>query len=252
MKSLPIVLVALLFTTGCATDTQLTQLKKDNSVLSAQINTANNDINKLKREKEDLQQEIDYLNEVKSTLGREKEARITQSRATVSEVQEFIRGQVKVLSHFSESEGILDYTGGELIDRSKLSGKSQLLVDLKHPVSADGSIMGGRIYARQAGMVSFCILRPAGSGYVVVWKSKDFSVTGSGAERFAFDTMVSVKSGDIPALFCPGAVPVPFDEGTGKTGVRSGKVKPNSSISNSDLSMSGSRTYSFGIEGLIN
>ncbi len=251
MKSLPIVLVALLFTTGCATDTQLTQLKKDNSVLSAQLNTANNDINKLKREKETLQQEIDYLDEVKSVLGREKEARITQSRATVSEVQGFVRSQVKALSLFSKSEGILDYTGGELLDRSKLSGKNQLLVDLKHPVSADGSVMGGRVYARHAGIVSFCVLRPAGSGYVVVWKSKDFSAIGSGAERFTFGTMISVKSGDIPALYCPGIVPVPFDEGTGKTGVRSGKVKPNSSISNSDLSTSGNRTYSFGIEGLI-
>ncbi|MBN1672270.1 MAG: hypothetical protein JXR37_14615 [Kiritimatiellae bacterium] len=243
----PLLCVAAL-ATGCA---NTTELKRQRDLLAAELAASRNKVADLERRQKELQGEVQRQEEVSKVLEREKGARAAEAGAVRADTRRFIKKQVEDLKAFSQEKALLDYVGGELLDRTQTDGRNQLLIDMQHVLQAPGTLMGGKLYAKSATTVSLVALRRSGGNLVVIWQSKPFRVPGAGVFALSFEAPISVERGDLIGLFSPGPVQVPFDAGTGDTRATAGPVSVGQSIPASALPAGDRRTYSFGVVGFL-
>jgi len=246
-----VLFAALLFSGGCTTPEAMLQLQQERDALATSLQTAQGQITGLEADKDQLEQRVQHLEQVERTLHKEKDVRIAETADVRHTVRDFVREQVRSINDFAQASHLLDYIGGELIERSALEGEDLLLVDLAHPMTSPGTLANGRLLTRGPCRVVFCVLRPLGDRMIVLWRSETQEVPGPGLHRMPFFGSVAVEAGDLIGLYTDGPLQVPYDPGTGETGLRSGRVKPDQSIPETDLRRQGARAYSFGVEGFL-
>ncbi len=241
---------AMVFLAGCAS-TDVRQLRQERDGLAAELSFRENRIADLEKQNQVLSDELAYQKEVGETLQREKTARIKESSIVRRDARAFVQEQMRAIRKFSENKDLLDYVGGEPIDRPGTGGDNLLLVDMKNRIPAAGTLVGSKVFAETRADLSFSVLRPQGNNLAVLWVSKPVSIPGSGLSRITFDVPVAVEEGDLIGLFCPGEVPVPFDSGTGDTRAFTSPATVGQVIPVDTLEDRGKRTYSFGVVGFL-
>ena len=237
------VLLVVLFASGCASS-RVKTLQAENLRLTSDLTTAHGSITRLEGEVKDLRQ-------VNKTLQYEKKAQVDETADVRRSARTFVRGQVESLRDFAQSRSLLDYVGGETIERASVDGENVLLVDMKNAFENPGILVGARVLARTETRLVFCVLRPQGDGVVVLWMSAPFLVPAGEVAHLSFDTPVAAQKGDMIGAYAPDALGVPHDTGTGDTRAVSGPVEVGQSIAVSDMNGAQNRSYSFGVVGFL-
>jgi hypothetical protein len=241
-------LVVPVLLTGCAS-TQ--QLKHERDVLAAELSVERDRVAQLKEEKRNLEERVASLEGIGNVLQKEKARRVEDAIGVRREVRGFVKAQVDALSAFSQRAQLLDYLGGEIIERSMTDGQNVLLVDDRNIIPAPATGLGGRFLSKGRMPCHFCVLRGQDQTLAVVWMSGLFNAPGAGVHDVDFKIPVGVEKGDRIGLLAPAECLVPFDEGTGKTIVFPGPVRPGQRIDSSKTGKPSTRTYSFGIIGFL-
>ncbi|ARN74561.1 hypothetical protein [Oceanicoccus sagamiensis] len=238
---------------GCQAPPDLKKLQDENGALEQQLGQANRDISKLKADKVLLQQDVAELNRVVSVLGQEKNSRVTESTNLRGEVRQFVQARIDSLKTFLLASDLLDYIGGELVERSNVDKQPLLLVDLYNKVPRNGTLTGVGGYFQATGNISVKVLRPIAGNLVVVWASQPIAVPERGVQRLTFPVTVGVEKGDLLAYHLGSVGMVGFDTGTGDTRYLNDDVMVGASLKPSSLQgENDKRAYSMGVFGLLN
>ncbi len=249
LKYLSCVLVTVVLV-GCESTEGLI---KERNALSAELAVQFEKNAALNSENKQLDEKLTFMTGVANNLKVEKDIRVKETASVRQVVREFVRDQMQVTREFSHNANLLDYIGGEVIDRATIDGEDQILVDFKQAFARPALIMGGKVFVRAPCEVYFCVFRPVEDNMVIIWQSSVFQAEQVGVNSFTFNVPVNVEQGDLVALGCKGAVQVPYDLGTG--GVRFMKrsdgsvgipLNMRSFSSHSDM-----RNYSFGVSGFL-
>ena len=246
--------MTLVLTLGaCATPPQTQQLLNENKNLQGQLAEANSRVAKLEADTRVKQQEIDELNRVLSVLDTEKSSRVQESSVLRGQVRNFVQDQIDSLKSFLVLGDLLDYIGGELVERSAATDESLLLVDLANPIPRSGTLTGVGAHFTTPAPFVVKVLRPTGDQLVVVWESKPIVVREAGLMRYDFPVTVGLDQGDYLAYYFPETTGVSFDEGTSDVRYLTRDVKLGDSIRKSSLlGENKKRAYSIGVYGLLN
>lgn len=237
---------------GCQTPANIQELQSKNTNLQSQLESAKRQIGDLEVKQRSLNDEIAELNRVASLLNTEKTSRVQESSSLRGTVRLFAQSQIDQLKEFLFASNLLDYVGGELIARSRIDDKPIMLVDLANPIPKDGVVTGLGGYFNQPATFTIKVLRPVEENLVVIWESKNISISARGVQRFSFASNVGVQKGDLMGYYVstPG---VSFDTGTGDTRYLENDVKPGAVVPMSSLSgKEKRRAYSIGVFGLLN
>ena len=246
-------LSVVLSLSACQIQPDMRQMQEKNRKLNGDLQEAKADIEKLNQQQTKLQKDIRELSRVNSVLDTEKSSRVQESSELRSEIRRFVQRQIDAYKDFLVQGGLLDYVGGELVERSHVEDKPLLLVDLANPVSGSGTLTSVGAFFVKPGSFSVKVLRPVEDELVVIWDSKPLQVTETGINRINFPVSVVVEKGDIIAYHFDQGVAVGFDEGTGDTRYQSDPVKLGESIDISSLDgEKRHRAYSLGVYGLLN
>ncbi len=252
LRACLVMLVALaLF--GCQAAPDVKKLQDKNVALEQQLSQANQDIGKLKADKKLLEQDVAELNRVVSVLGQEKSSRVTESTNLRGQVRQFVQTRIDSLKTFLLASDLLDYIGGEMVERATVDEQPVLLVDLYNKVPRNGTLTGVGAYFQATGSVSVKVLRPIAGNNVVVWASPAIAVPERGVQRLEFPVTVGVEKGDILAYHLSQVGMVGYDTGTGDTRYLDEDVAVGTSIKTSSLEgENDKRAYSVGVFGLLN
>jgi len=242
--------LAVAFLSGCAS-TDVKQLRHERDVLSAELAVKKDRIGDLENQNRKLEDKLIYQKKVGKNLEKEKTAQAEETSIVRREARVFVQEQMGTLREFSENKELLDYVGGEPINRTEIGGENLLLVDMKNLIQTSGTLLGGKVFAKSKTNLSFCILRPQGNNLVVLWISKPATVPKGGLFRVTFDVPVAAEKGDLIGLFSSGKLQIPFDYGTGDTRTIVGPVTVGKVIPIDDLEDGEKRTYSFGVSGFL-
>jgi hypothetical protein len=236
---------------GCATSGKLREMKRQRDVLAAELGVVKDQNRALETEKKTLQDTIGGLTDIRSSLEREKDARKLEATSIRRQAREFLQLQLGHLRAFSRNHDLLDRIGGELIARNHVEEARGLLVDMKHPLPSSGTLVSGDVFSRGPCSVSFCLLRPQGDELAMIWTSPLFKITKEGLHAFPFDVPVGVEKGDHVGIYCPDALRVPYDKGTGSTGRVDGPPRVGATVKKSALVDRDGKTYSFAVSGFL-
>lgn len=238
---------------GCQTPPDIKKLQDENGSLQQQLVQANGEIDKLQANSILLEQNAAELSRVISVLGQEKTSRVEESTSLRGQVRHFVQQQIDSFKQFLLAADLLDYVGGELVERGEFDEEPVLLVDLKNPVPLNGSLTGVGGYYTSVGTVSVKVLRPVADDMVVVWSSQPITVSERGQQRLKFPVVVGVEQGDILAYYLSKPGMVGFDTGTGDSRYIDKDVVVGSSLRRSSLNgEKAKRAYSIGVFGLLN
>ncbi len=252
MKSFTGLAVATILIGGCATTGNVKVLQDENEKLKADLTQSLARISSLEADKRDLQKEVGVLKHVQSVLRTEKSSRVQESGRLRSQTRTFVNQGIKSYRDFLKASDLLDYVGGELVQREYVQGEEQLVVDAGNPIPLAGNLTSVGGYFADAGTFSMVILRQIEDALIVVWESQPFEVARMGKSRFEFQVSVSVEAGDILGYVFPKNVIIPFDKGTGTARYVDKIVKIGDRIRLSDLRGSGdARAYSVGAYGFL-
>lgn len=243
----------LLLVAGCQPAANVKEMQDRNAQLSASLNQAQEKIDSLTAEGQQLRSEIAELERVASVLDSEKTLRVKESSSLRGEVRRFVQQQIDQYKAFLVDSQLLDYVGGELVQRSQVEESPRLLVDLANPMHADGTLTGVKGHFVAAGTFRVKILRQVEDRLVVIWESKPLSVNRAGVSQIDFPVAVGIEKGDVIGYsFMDNAV-VSFDTGTGDTRYTSKDVALGQMIKASSLSGEKERrAYALGVYGLLN
>jgi hypothetical protein len=251
IKIIPLVMVALL--AGCGTQPSIKQMENDKRQLQGDLNKANTQIGQLQAQEALLRQEIDELKRVVGVLGTEKTSRVKESSVLRGQVRRFVQQEIDGLREFLVVGDLLDYVGGELVERSKSDAVPHLAVDLKNTIPRAGTLTGIGAHFVQAGAVSVKVLRQVNGNLVVIWESQPLVVKLAGINKISFPVNVGVEKGDVIAYYFHKGAVVSFDEGTGDTRYQTDDIKPGASTRATALQGERQRrSYSIGVYGLLN
>ncbi|PLX81988.1 MAG: hypothetical protein C0616_03300 [Desulfuromonas sp.] len=201
---------------GCAAPTEeMKKLQLQNSNLQGELAAAKESISELEQQKADLTGQVEQLTRISGTLEREKAVRVEETGQLRQGVRSFVRSQLSSLREFSKNEDFLDYSGGELIERSGSPGKSVSLVDTQNTMGYNGTLYGIRGQFSGPVALRLAVLRPIKQRWVVVWNTEKLEVKKPGLQQVDFPVPVSVEAGDLVAYQFPDEMPVACDKGTG-------------------------------------
>lgn len=238
---------------GCATPPQTQELLNENKNLQGQLVEASSRIAKLEADNVLKQQQIDELSRVLGVLDTEKTSRVQESSVLRGQVRNFVQDQIDSLKSFLVLGDLLDYIGGELVERATVEDKSLLLVDLANPIPRNGTLTGVGAHFTNASPFVVKVLRPAGDQLVVVWESKPIIVRDTGPMRYDFPVTIGVEQGDYLGYYFPETTGVSFDEGTSDVRYLSRDIRLGDSTRKSNLlGDNKKRAYSIGVFGLLN
>ncbi len=252
MKRFTGLAIATILVSGCATTGNVKVLQEENKKLKSDLTQSLARISSLEADKRDLQKEISVLKHVQSVLRTEKSSRVQESGRLRSQTRAFANQGINSFRDFLKASDLLDYVGGERVQREHIEGAQQLVVDAGNPIPRAGNLTSVGGYFADAGIFSVVILRRIEDALIVVWESQPFEVPRSGESRFEFQASVSVEAGDILGYVFPKKVIIPFDKGTGKARYVDEIVKIGDRIRSSDLRGSNdARAYSVGAYGFL-
>ncbi|GAB1264523.1 hypothetical protein NBRC116493_06450 [Aurantivibrio infirmus] len=238
--------------TACQSAPQTQDLMNENKVLQEQLAETNIKIGQLEADNRVKQQDIEELQRVLGVLDVEKTSRVQESSVLRGQVRKFVQEQIDSLKNFLVLGDLLDYVGGELVERSLVEEKSIFLVDLANPVPRNGTLTGVGAFITQPSPFVVKILRPAGDQLVVIWESKPINGT-SGLNKVNFPVTVGIEKGDYLGYYFPDVAGVTFDEGTSDVRYLTRDVSLGGSIRKSSLlGEAKKRAYSIGAYGLLN
>ena len=244
--------IATIFISGCAATGDVKVLQEENEKLKSDLTRSLAKISSLEADKRDLQKEVGVLKHVQSVLRTEKSSRVQESGRLRSQTRAFVSQGINNFRDFLKASDLLDYVGGELVQREYVEGEKQLVVDAGNPIPRAGNLTSVGGYFADAGMFNVVILRRIEDALIVVWESQPFEVPRMGKSRFEFQVSVSVEAGDILGYVFPKKVIIPFDKGTGKARYVDEIAKIGVRIRSSDLRGSGdARAYSVGAYGFL-
>ena len=247
-----LVLVALVLG-ACQTQPNIKQMEDKNRQLKAELDQANAQIQQLQESESRLSQELSERERVIGVLGTEKSSRIQESSELRGQVRRFVQHQIDAYRDFLVQGGLLDYVGGELVERANREEKSLQLVDLANPMPRPGTLTGVGGHFLMPGSFSVKVLRQVDQNLVVIWDSKPMRVHQPGLNRINFAVSVGVEQGDVIAYYLHEGLVVSFDEGTGDTRFQTDELKPGSVVRTSSLDgEKRRRAYSLGVYGLLN
>lgn len=243
----------LLGLTACQTPPDVKTLQDKNTSLQQQLSQAQRDIDALQADKVLLEQDNAELNRVISVLGEEKSSRVAESTHLRGEVRLFVQQQVDTLKQFLLAANLVDYVGGELVERAQVDEEPQLIVDFFNAVPRNGTLTGVGGYFQNVGQFSVKVLRPIGDELVVIWNSAPITISERGKQRLKFPVVVGVEKGDYLAYYFSQPGMVGFDTGTGDSRYIDEDVAVGSTLRRSSLNgEKAKRAYSVGVFGLLN
>lgn len=243
----------LLGLSACQAPPDIKSLQDKNSALEQQLSQAQRDINKLQADKVLLEQDNAELNRVISVLGEEKSSRVAESTNLRGEVRQFVQQQIDTLKQFLLASNLVDYVGGELVERASVDEKPLLIVDFLNAIPRNGTLTGVGGYFQNVGSLSVKVLRPIGDDLVVIWNSAPLAITERGQQRIKFPVVVGVEKGDYLAYYFSQPGMVGFDTGTGDSRYIDEDVAVGSSLRRNSLNgEKARRSYSLGVFGLLN
>ena len=253
LRTTLLLLSCILLLWGCQVPLDVKTLQDQNKTLQQQLDEANRNITSLNASNAQLQQTIDELERVKSVLGQEKSSRVAESTTVRGQIRQFIQSQIDNLKKFLLESDLLDYVGGELVERSNIDEKPLLVMDLYNKVPSDGSLTSVGAYFQSVGSVSVKVLRPVENEFVVVWSSDPVKVPEIGLQRLPFTVSVGVEKGDVLAYYFSDIAMVGFDTGTGNSRYIADNIAVGSTLRLSNMSGAREkRAYSIGVYGLLN
>ncbi len=237
---------------GCQTPPDVQQLQDQNDTLERQLAESNKQIDSLKADQTLLKQDKDELNRVIAVLGSEKSSRVEESTSLRGDVRQFAQQQIDHLKQFLLKSNLVDYIGGELVERKQRDSEPVLLVDRGHKIPRNGTLTGVNAFFAGPGSLTVKVLRPVKDDLVTVWESEPIVVRELGAQRINFSVSISVEQGDVMAYYLePGMVG--YDTGTGEMGYRDEDVHVGGVLGDSSLLGEGEkRSYAIGVYGLLN
>lgn len=246
-------IVVILSIGACAAPPQTQELLNENKALQGQLVEANSRIAKLEADNLVRQQQIEELNRVLGVLDTEKSSRVQESSVLRGQVRAFVQDQIDSLKNFLVLGDLLDYIGGELVERSRIENDSLFLVDLANPVPRNGTLTGVGAHFTQPSPVVVKVLRPTGDQLVVIWESKPIIVRDAGLMRYDFPVTIGVEQGDYLGYFFSETTGVSFDEGTSDVRYLTRDVRLGDNVRKSSLlGDNKKRAYSIGVYGLLN
>lgn len=252
-KVLAGLLVATALTAGCQTQPNMQKMQDENKQLQSELDQARAKIVTLENQEQALQGEIDELKRVMSVLDTEKTVRVQESSVLRSQVRRFVQKEIDELKDFMVQSDLLDYIGGELVQRSQVDSEPWLLVDMDNPMPADGTITGVSAHFIKPGTFTVQVMRPVQDQMLVIWQSQVMQATDAGVARVNFPVSVGVEQGDYIGYYFQEAGIVSFDEGTGNTLYSDDPVSLGQSLKVRSLKGArDKRAYSVGVYGLLN
>jgi hypothetical protein len=248
-----VVLSVSLVLAGCQSTGNQNELQKENTNLKQRLQSAESEIGQLKGTNALLKRDIDSLNHVVSVLDTEKNSRVAESSLLREKVRFFVQNQTDVLKNFLVEGDLLDYIGGELVQRSMTEDKPRTIVDLNNRIKAAGVLTGVGAYVIKPSQVRVMVLREFDGELVVLWQSEVIKMANTGKSAIQFANSVSVEAGDYIAYRFVDVAGVGYDTGTGNTRYSDnefvqGKTFPISSL----LGEKDKRSYAIGVYGLLN
>jgi len=237
---------------GCET-TGGSDLQVENTNLRQQLEASQAEIGQLRGTNLLLNRDIENLNQVISVLDTEKNSRIVESSVLREKVRFFVQNQVDVLSQFLVDGDLLDYIGGELVQRPNTEDEPFTLVNLSNVINSGGVLTGMGAFVINPCQVRVIILRNLEGELVTLWQSEIITLPNTGLVTYQFTNSVSVEPGDLIAYEFQDIVGVGYDTGTGDTRYTArplvlGGAVPMSSL----LGANDKRAYSIGVFGLLN
>lgn len=246
-----ILTIALL--SGCGSTGNKGELAQVNKNLRQEIAQQKTEISQLKGTNTLLNKEIDELKHVISVLDTEKSSRVKESSVLRGQVRTFVQNQVDGLKQFLVAGNLLDYVGGELVERANIEDKPLTVVDLSNRIPSNGVLTGVGAYVIKSTTMKVKVLRNIENNLVTVWESNPIDMLIAGPNRHQFANSVGVEQGDIIAYEFPTSVGVGFDTGTGDSRYTTDKINLGRSIQlNSLMGKKFKRSYSVGVYGLLN
>jgi hypothetical protein len=242
----------LLTITACQTPPDVKQAQAKNQQLQTELAQARDKIEGLAAEQARLQHEINELNRVQAVLSTEKTVRVKKSSELRGQVRRFVQSEIDRLKDFMVQSNLLDYVGGELVQRSHTDDEVLWWVDLANPMPSNGTVTGVSGHFIKPGTFTAQVLRPLDDKLVVIWQSVLLKAVQSGVQRINFPVSVGVERGDVIAYRFNEAGVVSFDTGTGDTRYRRKAVALGESVNLGSLrGESQRRAYSVGVYGLL-
>jgi len=246
---LGIVLIA-----GCMAESNVKELQDANAQLERELMAASDEISDLRVQQERLRSNISELERLIGILETEKSSRVQESSQLRQLVRGFIRDQIDDYRSFLLRGDLLDYVGGELVQRAHQSEEEALLLlDMNNPIPRAGTLTGFAGYFYQQGRVGLRVLRPLDEELVVIWTGPEMTVPEAGRVRMNLPASVGVEAGDIVGYHFSGPVAVSHDRGTGEVIRLREDLALGAVIKRKNLpGQSEPRTYSIGALGLLN
>ena len=253
IRILTLITVLALGIAGCQAPPDIKKLQDENSALSQKLTKANQKVSSLEADKTLLKQDVAELNRVVGVLGQEKSSRVAESTNLRAQVRQFVQQRIDSLKNFLLASDLLDYIGGELVERSTVEQKPVLAVDLYNKVPNSGTLTGVGGYFQSPGDVSVKVLRQIGENLVVVWASPTVKIPERGVQRLNFPVSVGVEKGDYLAYYFSKPNSISYDTGTGDTRYLPDDVPVGSLLKRSSLQgENDKRSYAVGVFGLLN
>lgn len=254
---LGIALGLTLFLAGCATPEQrVMELQSKNRQLTQVLTQRETAIKVLKDDKDLLQRELAYYTKRADVLDKEKNYRLDSARELREGIRDFTDGVMQSLRSYYQKTEIVDYVGSEVYRRSEVpKEKNQVLIDMEHPMEADGTLIGASLYVTAPAKVAFCLLRDIKekNQLQVVRMSEALSADKSGVQSWTFQVPLATRRGDYIGAYFPEAVPVPYDDvDTGNVAMVPGPVQMSTTLSRPEIPKRHRRAYSFGMVGFLN
>ena len=247
------VLLALVLLAACQTQPNIKQMEDENRALEAELAKANRNIEALQTRESQLQAQVAELNRIMDVLDTEKTVRVQESSELRGQVRRFVQQNIDALKEFLVQSDLLDYVGGELVQRENVDNESLLLVDMANPIPADGTLTGVSAHFVNPGHFTVQVLRPVDDQLVVIWQSETLQAPKAGVTRVNFPVNVGVEQGDYVGYFFHAAGLVSYSRGTGDTRYQNTHVNLGEAIKVSRLKGDREkRAYSVGVYGLLN
>lgn len=239
MKTFFLLCLVALFVSGCAPEVQ--QLRQQLRQLEERVADQEMENARLKSELAEYQ-------ELSATLEDEKDAKNIKLMAIKSKTRMFIKEGFDSLNHFSKNRELMDYIGGELIERKKKEGENIAILYME-PLPSDSVISIVQGLFDTGTQVAPLLFREKEGELICIWQGKLIEVLSPGESVLELDTPLHAAAGDRFGFYFPGKAGIPFNSKTGNYSIIYGKVELGERVSGK-LS-AGNRNYSIGVAGFL-
>lgn len=251
-SKLAVLTAFILIVSGCQSTGDKGILEKENTNLKKEVAAAKSKNNQLSGANLLLKKDIEGLNYVVSVLDTEKTSRVEESSLLRSQVRKFVQNRIDALKVFLVEGNLLDYIGGELVERKTLGDKSITIVDLGHTIPKQGVLTAVGAFVMTPTALKVKVLRKMDDSLVPIWESNSIKLANTGSNTVQFKNSVSVEKGDVIAYEFTDNVGVGFETGTGSSRYTKDTLSLGKPITVSSLlSKKEKRSYSLGVFGLL-